>query len=358
MKKLLSFLLLYLTTCGAFAEKYDAYLMVYHKDQDHGLHMAYSEDGYTWTALNDDKAIISGDTIASQHGIRDPHIYRSPDGAFYIAMTDLHVYGKRDGFRTTEWDRDGKKYGWGNNKGMVFMKSTDLINWTHTEIDFSQFPDQQFIVPSGNPKEAPDTLTMSWKEVGCAWAPETVYDDKEGKLMVHFTTRQGAEKNTIWYVYMNDDFNQVIGTPHFLAAAPKLKYNIIDSDIIKVNDTYHMFYVSHEAGATPKHATAQKITGPYKFDNLYFDGERQGHEAPNCWKRLNSDTYVIMYDNFRLKPMNFGFVETRDFFTYKPIGYFDNEKCPMKRTNFEEQKHGAVTYITKKELNRLKKAYK
>ena len=24
-----------------------AYLMVYHKDQDHGLHMAVSEDGYT-----------------------------------------------------------------------------------------------------------------------------------------------------------------------------------------------------------------------------------------------------------------------------------------------------------------------
>ena len=29
-------------------EKLEAYLMVYHKDQDHGLHMAYSEDGYTY----------------------------------------------------------------------------------------------------------------------------------------------------------------------------------------------------------------------------------------------------------------------------------------------------------------------
>lgn len=78
-------------------EKPEAYLMVYHKDQDHGLHMAYSEDGYTWTALNDDKAIIAGDTIAEQHGIRDPHIYRGKDGAYYLAMTDLHVYGVRDG---------------------------------------------------------------------------------------------------------------------------------------------------------------------------------------------------------------------------------------------------------------------
>lgn len=89
--------------------------------------------------------------------------------------------------------------------------------------------------------------------------------------------------------------------------------------------------------------------------DTYHDGERQGHEAPNCWKRLNSDTYVVMFDNFRRKPMNFGFVETKDFFTYHPIGYFDEKGSGMIRTNFEEQKHGAVTYITEKELKILKK---
>ena len=73
----------------------DAYLMVYHKDADHSLHMAVSYDGYTWTALRDDKPVISGDTIAVQHGIRDPHIFRGPDGAFYLAMTDLHLFSPR-----------------------------------------------------------------------------------------------------------------------------------------------------------------------------------------------------------------------------------------------------------------------
>lgn len=335
-------------TSALFADKLEAYLMVYHKDQDHGLHMAYSEDGYLWTALNDDKPIIAGDTIAQQHGIRDPHIFRGKDGAFYMAMTDLHVFGVRDGIRKTEWERDGKKYGWGNNRGMVFMRSTDLIHWTHKVIDFSNFAEQQYIVDG-------DTLTMNWKEIGCAWAPEIVYDDEAGRMMVHFTTRQGVENNTIWYVYMNESFDAIVGKPHFLLAAPKKKYSIIDSDIIKVGDTYHMFYVSHENGATPKHASAQKITGPYRMDELYQDGERRGHEAPNCWRRLGTDTYVVMYDNYRIKPMNFGFVETKDFFTYKPVGYFDADGCPMRRTNFEEQKHGAVTYITQKELKALKK---
>lgn len=316
----------------------DAYLMVYHKDPDHGLHMAVSKDGYTWSALNDDKPVIAGDTIAEQHGIRDPHIFRGPDGSFYLSMTDLHVFGQRDGYRDTEWERDGKKYGWGNNRGLVLMKSEDLINWKRTNIDFSKLPQQ------------PD---MDWSEVGCVWAPETVYDDETGKLMLHFTTRQGADKNIIYYAYVNDDYNELISTPQLLAEAPERAYNIIDSDIIKVGDTYHLFYVSHENGATPKHATSQKLTGPYTFDDNYSDGERQGHEAPNCWKRHDSDTYVVMFDNYRRSPMNFGFVETTDFINYKPIGYFDEPNSPMKRTNFSEQKHGAVINITTEELRRL-----
>ena len=55
-----------------------AYLMVFHKDEDHGLHMAISPDGYTFTALNEGKPVIAGDTIAEQKGIRDPHIFRGP----------------------------------------------------------------------------------------------------------------------------------------------------------------------------------------------------------------------------------------------------------------------------------------
>ena len=315
-----------------------SYLMVYHKDQDHGLHMAISRDGYTWTALNNDRPVVSGDTIAMQHGIRDPHIFRSPDGAYYLAMTDLHIYAKSDGYRDTEWERDGNLYGWGNNRGLVLMKSRDLIHWTHTNIDFSQLPAQE---------------GMNWQEVGCVWAPETVYDEETGKLMIHFTARQGNGACAIYYAYVNNDFTALASQPQVLVEAPGRKYTMIDSDIICVADTYHLFYVSHEQAPTPKHATAQHITGPYTFDDYYQDGEPMVHEAPNCWRRQGTDTYVVMFDNYHRRPMNFGFVETKDFFTYRFIGYFDEPTCPMKRTNFEEQKHGAVTYITDEEARRL-----
>ena len=326
-----------------------AYLMVYHKDADHGLHMALSRDGYIWTALNDDKPIFSGDSIARQHGIRDPHIFRGPDGAFYLAMTDLHIfsqkkyaedprYSKLSEYRATEWERDGKMYGWGNNRGLVVMKSTDLLDWTRTNLDFSLLPAQ---------------TGMNWAEVGCVWAPETVYDYAENKLLVHFTTREGNGKNMIYYVYMNNDFTAMDGCPQPLFEAPGRRYNVIDSDIIYVDGTYHLFFVSHEHGATPVHATSANIKGPYEIDALYNDNEKGGHEAPNCWKRIGEDKYILMFDNFSMRPHNFGFVETTDFKTFTPIGHFDEVGSPMKRTNFREQKHGAVIHITEEEARRL-----
>lgn len=96
------------------------------------LYMALNKDGYSFTDVNNAKPIIAGDTIAEQKGIRDPYIfYRGPDGMFYLALTNLHIYGDKAGYRTTQWERDGKQYGWGNNRGLVLMKSADLVHWSH-----------------------------------------------------------------------------------------------------------------------------------------------------------------------------------------------------------------------------------
>ena len=342
-----------------------AYLMVYHKDADHSLHMALSYDGYKWSSLRDDKAIICGDTIASQHGIRDPHIFRGPDGAFYLAMTDLHIFSQesmRDNpmfskiseYRTTQWERDDM-YGWGNNHALVLMKSYDLINWTRTNLDFANLTSPTGLSDeNGNP--------YPWSEAGCVWAPEIVYDYEAEHIMIHFTVRMRNDMCVIFYAYVNDDFNKLISDPKILFMSPlgengKPKFSVIDSDIIKVNDLYHLFVVSHEGPACPKHATSKNVTGPYEFDANYYDGEPEIHEAPNCWKRLGENKWVLMYDNYHRTPANFGFVETTDFISFKPIGYFDEEGCPMTRTNFEAQKHGAVTHLTVEEAKRLEAHY-
>ena len=162
-----------------------AYLFTFFNDPTHSLYMAISYDGYTFTAVNDGKPVIGGDSIAAQRGIRDPHICRAPNGWFYIAMTDLHVFGKQKGLRTTQWERDDK-YGWGNNRGLVLMKSKDLIHWTHTEVFVNEaFPE-------------------NFSELGCAWAPQTVWDPAVGKPMVYFTIRQKPGGRTkMYYSYDN-----------------------------------------------------------------------------------------------------------------------------------------------------------
>lgn len=58
-----------------------------------------------------------------------------------------------------------------------------------------------------------------------------------------------------------------------------------------------------------------------------------------------------MYDIYSVNPHNFGFVETSDFKTFKPLGRF-NEGV-MKAANFSSPKHGSVIHITKAEAKRI-----
>ncbi|HTG65800.1 MAG TPA: family 43 glycosylhydrolase [Flavobacterium sp.] len=313
-----------------------AYLMVYHTDETHSIHMALSKDGYSFTSLNENKPIIDGKEIADQKGIRDPHIFRGPDGAFYLAMTDLHVFAKRDGLRDTEWERDSKIYAWGNNKALILMKSFDLINWTRANIRM-------------------DEISAQFKEIGCAWAPEITYDDQLGKLMIYFTMRYRNEPNKLYYAYVNNDFNKLESIPQLLFEYPNKKVSAIDADITKVGDTYHMFYVSHDGQAGIKHAASKSINSGYFYDPRWYDPEPKSCEAPNVWKRIGEDKWVLMYDIYGIDPHNFGFSETSDFEAFENLGHFNEGK--MKATNFSP-KHGAVIHLTADEANKLAKKWK
>ena len=96
------------------------------------------------------------------------------------------------------------------------------------------------------------------------------------------------------------------------------------------------------------HAVSDKINQGYKAEPKRIDPNTVSTEAPNVFKRLGTDTYVLMYDVYGARPNNMGFSETTDFVTYKDIGRF-NEGV-MKGTNFDRPKHGAVTYLTLDEL--------
>lgn len=316
-----------------------SYLLVFFNDATHSLFMATSSDGYTFTAVNDGKPIILGDTIAEQRGIRDPHIMRGPDGKFYLAMTDLHIFAQRDGLRDTEWERPGEEYGWGNNRGLVLMKSDDLINWTRSNVRIDKLFPKKF----GN--------------IGCAWAPETVYDPKAGKKMIYFTMRIGNGRTDMYYAYTDDEFTTLVSEPKKLFTYPDKKIQVLDADITQMPDgRWCMAYVAQENPGGIKVALSDKINSGWKYRADQVDGENVACEAPNVWKRYGEDKWVLMYDIFGINPHNFGFSETTDFKTFTDIGRF-NEGV-MKATNFKSPKHGAVISITPSEQKRLEEHWR
>ncbi|USQ95071.1 glycoside hydrolase family 43 protein [Caulobacter sp. RL271] len=312
-----------------------AYLFVYFKDETHAVYFATSRDGYTFTDVNGGEPIFTGVQLAQQKGVRDPHIMRGPDGAFYMAMTDLHIFAKEAGLRETQWERPQVPYGWGNNKNLILMRSYDLIHWTHARVPVGQLFDKD-------------------EDRSAAWAPETIWDPAARKLMVYFTTRFRDEPASLVYSYADPAFTTLTSAPKALFDYPVAGKAAIDGDITKVGDKYHLFYVAHDKPGYLKQAISDRANVGYVFDPAKVDPETVSTEAPNLWRRHGAGTYVLMYDVFGAKPKNnMGFSETTDFVHFKNLGRFNEPGSPMKATNFANPKHGAVMAITPAEAARL-----
>lgn len=255
-------------------EGYHAYLFSYFTGNDtygEQIRFAVSNDGYTYTPLNNGAPIMSSDTISLKGGVRDPHILRCEDGeTFYMVVTDM---------KSAE--------GWSSNRGMVLLKSTDLVNWTHTTVHF--------------PTKWPDT----WGNVLRVWAPQTVYDPEAGKYLVYFSLLSSDDQapyDRIYYCYANDDFTD-------LETAPQILFDrgisTIDGDIVfnDAENLYHMFFKNESLGGISQ-VTATRITHkegdqPGSQWSESSDPVQQTTEAvegSGVFRLINSDDWVLMYD--------------------------------------------------------------
>ena len=106
MKQLLSILLLVFSLQLA-AQHDSVYLFSYFKNngQD-GLHLAYSRDGYSFTALKNDSSFLRPE-LSKDKLMRDPCIIRGADNKFHLVWT-------------VSWT-DG---------GIGYASSPDLIHWS------------------------------------------------------------------------------------------------------------------------------------------------------------------------------------------------------------------------------------
>lgn len=255
-------------------ENRSSYLFAYFTGNDASgeqIRFSVSNDGYNYTSLNNGQPIISSDTISIKKGVRDPHILRSEDGnTFYMVVTDM---------KSSE--------GWNSNRGMVLLKSNDLVNWTHSTVHF------------------PTKWPATWGNVLRVWAPQTIFDPVEGKYMVYFSLYTGdatAPYDKIYYCYANEDFTDLIGDPKLLFDRGTAT---IDGDIVlnEVDNLYYMFFknealggISQVASATLTAPIGQELGTQWSEPSLPLQQTTKAVEGSAVFRLTNTNKWVLMYD--------------------------------------------------------------
>lgn len=314
--KFLSLLLSLFVLFPSYAEKveekdYVAYLFTYftgnHISQE-AVCYGVSMDGYTYWALNNNKPVIDSKVISSTGGVRDPHILRCQDGkTFYMVVTDMV-----------------SDNGWDSNRAMVLLKSTDLVNWSHSVINMQKRYDGQ-------------------EKLKRVWAPQTIFDPEADKYMVYWSMKYGDGPDVIYYAYANSDFTDLEGEPKPLFI-PADKKSCIDGDIVYKDGVYHLFYKTEGHGNGIRVATTSSLTsGKWKENMEYKQQTKDAVEGAGTFKLIGEDKYILMYDVYMKGA--YQFTETTDLENFKVI---DHEV----KMNFHPR-HGTIIPITREELKRI-----
>ena len=309
MKKIIFATLTILFLQTAFAQTGDkVYLFSYFKDngQD-GLHLAYSMDGYAWSAMNKDSAVLKP-MVAKDKLMRDPCIIRGADSKFHMVWT-------------VSW----------NDGGIGYASSPDLIHWSQ----------QQFIPVM---KDEPTARNC--------WAPEIFYDAASKEYMIYWATTipgrfmegdtAGDDKyNHRMYYTTTKDFT--------IFSKTKLLYNqgfnVIDATIQQDGKRYLMFLKDETKKPAQKNiriAFSDRLTGGYGKPSAPITGNYWA-EGPTAIKI--DGNWIVYFDKYTRHM--YGAVSSPDLKSWTDIS--DKISFPAGT------RHGTVFAITKKEFNQLNK---
>jgi hypothetical protein len=294
-------------------EGFSAYLFVYFTGNDisqEAIRFALSYDGYNYRALNNDNPVISSSAISSTGGVRDPHIYRGPDGKYYMVVTDMVSAN-----------------GWNSNRAMVLLRSNDLITWQSSIVNIE--------------------TKYGYTDLHRVWAPQTIYDEKAGKFMVYFSLQRDSGPDIIYYAYTNADFTDLEHEPKQLFYHPK-NGSCIDGDIIYKDGKFNLFFKTEGSGNGIKKAVSDQLTQGYEvLYDQYLQQTNNPVEGAGVFKLINSDEYILMYDMYTSGA--YQFTKSTDLTSFKVI---DNDIS----MNFTPR-HGTVMPITASEVDRLTKKW-
>lgn len=317
----------------------DKYLFTYFTGNDEAgetLHMAVSDDGYNWEALNGnlpiwDSTKLTGSEvsypdnsgIAASGHVRDPYAFQAEDGSFYVLATDLNTVNGTN---------------WGNNSKMMVWHLDSMADLATTN---PWFIDTESIVGD-----------ICVDGVDRAWAPEAIYDPEAGHYMLFWSVGYNYNGTTgdnthMYYVY-TDDFKTFLTEPKELIDTGS---DNIDGNITYDGNLYYLWF-KDEANSKIGYATSEHASGPYSQFTAFSDTDYSSKfEGPEVYQLYGTGSYVLMADHFT-DPLSF-------FATYASQSLNDFEHNQIKTTNINQlsPRHGSVMNITTEEYNKLIQRY-
>lgn len=280
------------------------------------VRFALSEDGYTFTALNNNYPVAtqtkSTESSTSSGYARDPYITRDPNGnGYYMVATDMDASGMH-----SSWSGDSCVYVWHSN---------NLVDWTQiSNFDFRTF--------------------SGFENTIRAWAPQIIWDSTSKRWMMYLSITVEPNWNVMYYTYTTDF--KTFTAPKKFEFSTGVYTGRIDADIIENNGKFYMYYKDETAAAVML-ATADSLTGTYTpVKTVSTDLSKKAVEGNAMYQLGNSGTWVMMLDEY--SNGSFAYGTTTDFVNFTKYTGSTSANSALKA------RHGSVMQITDEEYNRLK----
>lgn len=290
------------------------------------VYFALSKDGFNWTQLNNGEPVLT--STMGEKGCRDIEVIRLKSGGFVILTTDLSIAYRMDENYQVNW----KEVNSTGSKCLCMWKTDDFITFSEQK-----------------------RIYFGRDDFGCLWAPEIFYDEINDEYLIHWGSTLAEDKFTHMSIFCctTKDFESF--------SEPKLFFTkdneILDTHLVKFDDTYHLFYKNAEHPPMNMHATSKNLYGPYEHDKAFEDYmstfEKPGsYEAPTTLV-LPDGRWCLMLDFFGCEKEKMGYVP---FVSEKPGD--SNFKRSDESFSFPYGfKHGGIIEITDEEYDKIEKHY-
>ena len=231
------------------------YLFSYFRTEAEALHLALSEDGFSFEAVNGNCPVLAG--AVNTRTLRDPFVTQSADGRFHLLATD----------------------GW-KSRSIVHADSDDLITWS----DQTAIPVMEDVPGTRN-----------------TWAPEAFFGNEDGLFRVIWSSTVSEDPDDdpghrIW-ACETEDFLSFSGSHLFFDPG----YNVIDATVSAYGDAYLMAF-KDERGENKRGTdfkalrTAMSLSAAGPFDSVSDLVTPSLVEGPTLYRK--DELWVMLYDHF------------------------------------------------------------